>query len=118
MVSGTYQINGVDLPLAPSSGRWVSRDVQGFSGDGHPEYAGVREFEMRWELISADDAATLQGYFDAVSVTGTAVVTIPKYRQPWQFQSYSGCTLSEPTSDDYFQYHETNVTLLVHKIVT
>jgi len=118
MLSGTYQINNVDLPLAPTSGKWISRDVLGFSGDAHPEYAGVREFEMRWELISTDDASQLQTYFESIGMTGTAVVTLPKYRQPWQFQAYSGCTLGEPTSDEYFQYHETNVSLMVYKVVT
>lgn len=118
MLSGTYQINGTELSLQPTSGKWISRDILGFTGDAHPEYAGVREFEMRWELISMDDAAQLQTFFESIGTTGTAVVTIPKWRQPWQFESYSGTTLGEPTSDEFFQYHETNISLLIYRIVT
>ena len=116
--SGTYQINGTELTLQPTTGKWVSRGVEGFTGDGHPEYAGVREFEMRWELISTEDAQQLQNFFDNLGVTGTAVVTLPRYRQGWNFQAYSGCTLGEPTSDEFFEQYETGVVLVVYGIVT
>lgn len=116
--SGSYAINGTDLTLQPTAGRWLDRTSLGFTGDGHPEYAGVREFEMRWELISMDDTQQLQDFFDNMGVTGTVVVDLPKYKQPWQFFSYSGAVMGEPSSSEYFEKHETNVVLVVYGIVT
>jgi len=116
--SGTYAINNTDLPTPPSTGRWMPRDFLGFDGNGHPDYVGVREFEMTWELISLEDAQQLQTFFDSLGVTGTAIVDLPKYRTPWTFTSYTGCTLSEPEMDVFFEKHEVSVTLLIHRIVT
>lgn len=117
--SGTYAINGTELTLQPTTGRWLPRTELGFTGDGHPDYVGVREFEMNWQLISASDANQLQGFFDTLGITGTAIVDLPKYRNAsYIFESYSGCTISEPQMDVYYEQHETSVTLLIYGIVT
>lgn len=117
--SGTYAINGTELLLQPTTGRWLPRDSLGFTGDGHPDYVGVREFEMSWQLISVNDSNQLQTFFNALGLTGTAVVDLPKYRSAtYIFESYSGCTISEPQMDVYFEEHETSVTLLIYGIVT
>jgi len=117
--SGTYAINGTELTLQPTEGRWMPRESLGFTGDGHPDYVGVREFELTWQLISANDVNQLQNFFDALGITGTAVVDIPKYRDAnYKFESYSGCTLSEPQMSSYFEKHETDVTLLIYGIIT
>jgi len=117
-ISGSYAINGTNLNLQPTTGRYLPRQSLGFTGDGHPEYVGVREFEMTWQLISMEDAQQLQNFFDALGLTGTAVVDLPEYRVPWSFKSYSGCTLSEPQQDIFFEKHETSVTMLVYGIIT
>lgn len=113
-----YKINGTEITLQPTSGRWINRDPLGFTGDGHIDYSGVREFEMKWQLISMDEAQQLQGFFNAIGLTGTVSVDIPRYRYPWAFYTYSGCTLGEPTGDQFFEEYETNVTMLVYGIVT
>ena len=117
--SGTYAINGTDFNLQPTTGKWIPRDSLGFTGDGHPDYVGVREFELTWQLISAEDVNQLQTFFDNLGLTGTAVVDLPKYRNStYIFESYSGCTISEPQMDVYFEQHETSITLLIYGIVT
>jgi len=117
--SGTYAINGTTLLLQPTTGRWLPRDSIGFTGDGHPDYVGVREFEMKWQLISVNDANQLQGFFDTLGITGTAVVDLPKYRNAeYIFDSYSGCAISEPQMDVYYEQHESNITLLIYGIIT
>ena len=114
-----YTINGTILNLQPTVGRWINREPIGFTGNGHPEYAGVREFEMRWQLTSMSDANEIQGLYDALDVTGTAVVSLPSHKGAvWSFSNYSGCTLSEPSSNDYFAEHETEVILMIYGIVT
>ena len=116
--SGTYSFNGTDILIQPTAGKWVNRDIQGFSGDGHPEYAGVREFELSWQLISMETAQQLQNFFSALGSTGTVVARLPRYRQPWNFEYYSGTILGEPSSDEYYEQHETNMVLVVYNIVT
>lgn len=117
--SGTFAINGTELLLQPTTGRWIPRDIMGFTGDGHPDYVGVREFEMTWQLISVNDAYQLQNFFDTLGITGTAVVDLPKYRSAtYIFESYSGCTIGEAEMDVYFEQHETSMTLLIYGIVT
>jgi len=115
----TYAINGTTLTLQPTSGKWIDRSILGFTGNGHPEYAGVREFEIRWQLSAMSDANQVQGLFNALDVTGTAVMSLPKYKNStWVFQAYSGCTLGEPTSSEYFEKHETEIILMVYGVVT
>ena len=114
-----YAINGTTLNLQPTTGRWIDRPVLGFTGNGHPEYPGVREFEIRWQLTDMSDANEIQGLFNALDVTGTAVVSLPKYKNTsWAYQDYSGCTLSEPSSNEYYEKHETEVVLMIYGIVT
>ena len=117
--SGTFAINGTDLPILPTTSGWVQRDSLGFTGDGHPDYVGVREYRMEWQLISMTEAAQLQGFFDTLGVTGTASVDLPKYNTaPYQYYTYSGTTLSEPQMDIFFEQHEVSVSLLIYGIVT
>jgi len=114
-----YIINGTTLNLQPTVGRWITRTELGFTGNGHPEYPGVREFEMRWQLSPMVDANEVQGLYDALDVTGTATVSLPKYKgTPWQFWEYSGTTLGEPTSGEYFEQHEQDIVLVIYGIVT
>jgi len=118
-ISGSYAINGTELLLQPTSGRWIDRTPLGFTGNGHPEYAGVREFEMRWQLSPMSDANQVYGLFQQLDVTGTAVMDLPKYKAtPYQFYSYSGTTLSEPSSGEYFERHESEIVLIVYGIIT
>lgn len=117
--TGTYAINGTELLLQPTSGKWIDRPIKGFDGNGHPIYPAVREFELTWQLISMTDVAQLQTFFNSVSSTGTAVVDLPKWQTaPYQFYSYSGTTLGEPVISEFFEQHETDVSLLIYGIRT
>lgn len=114
-----YQVNGVDITLQPTTGRWVPREQVGMDGGGHPVYVGVREFELRWDLMTPAQFDQLQSFFAAVSTTGTCTMGLPKYASNiWEFFNYSGCTLSEPEMDVYFTEHLTSAMLLVRNIST
>ena len=115
--SGTYAIQGTDLTLQPTTGRWIDRDVVGFDGSGHPIYPAIATFEMTWQLISASDFAQLVTFYNQVQNTGTVAVDLPKWgTSPHQFNRYSGCTLGEPLVNEFFLDHIEEVRLLVYNV--
>ena len=117
--SGTYAINGTDFTLQPTSGRWMPRSPVGITGDGHPIYPAIYEFEIRWSLSSQEDLYQIQNFRDAVVLTGTINVDLPAYRgSSYVFQTYTGCTLYEPERDRYFSDNTTDFLLLVGNIHT
>lgn len=116
--SGTYAINGTEV-LQPTSGRWIPKSPIGIGGDGHAIYAGVREFEIRWQLTEPSDVYLLQTQFNAINNTGTAVVDLPRFAySSYEFYSYSGCVLREPEQNEYFNQYHTDITLLITNIRT
>lgn len=115
--SGTYAVQGTDLTLKPTQGRWLDRDVLGYDGDGHPIYPAVRSFEMSWQYISASDLSQIIGFYNQVQNTGTVAVDLPLWNgNPYQFNRYSGCVLEEPTVGAFFEGTISEVKLLVHNI--
>jgi hypothetical protein len=117
--SGTYAINGTDLVLQPTTGKWIPRDSLGFDGAGHPIYPGVRQFEMTFALEEPSDFYQVQNYYNMTMNTGTVVVDLPKYgANTYIFFSYTGCVLQEPYADEYFSEYHTNVTLLITNVRT
>jgi hypothetical protein len=114
-----YKINGTELATQPTSGRWIQRNSLGIDGSGHEAYSGVREYELRWQLISTTDYSQLQGFYDAVGNTGTLVIDLPKYGDSsYGFYSYTGCVIAEPYAADYFSTYQLDVLLSIRKIVT
>lgn len=117
--SGTYAINGSNLLLQPSTGRWVQRDSFGMDGAGHEIYPAVRDFELQWDLIDVGDLQQINNDYNAVGSTGTIVADLPKYGDSqYNFYSYSGCTLSEPQYDAYFERYVQSVRLVIHNVRT
>ena len=115
--SGTYAINGTDFTLQPTSGRWMPRSPVGITGDGHPIYPAIYEFEIRWSLSSQEDLYQIQNFRDAVVLTGTINVDLPAYRgSSYVFQTYTGCTLYEPERGQYFNEHTSDFRLIVGNI--
>lgn len=115
----TYKINGTAFPIQPTTGHWVDRQIFGITGDGHAMYPGVREFEIRWGLLDATGTNQLYNFFQLISVTGTAVVELPKYASPgWIFYAYTGCLVREPEFGAYFNTYTNDVTLLITNIRT
>jgi len=114
----TYKIDGVEFTLQPTSGRWLPRRSLGIDGNGHFIYPSVYEFEITWGIQSqAEWDQVLEDFFDAVTVTGSAVVELPEYRSPtYQFYAYTGCVIDEPQMSAYFNEHPTAVKMIVRKI--
>jgi len=117
--SGTYAINGTDITLPPTSGRWLPKEPLGIDGNGRAIYSGVRQFELEWQLISPSEYYQLQTFFDAVGNTGTVVVDLPKYgASSYIFYSYTGCVLREPETGQYFTENQLDAFLLITNIRT
>jgi len=115
----TYKINGTEIPTQPTTGRWMPRNQLGISGSGHSIYSGIREFELRWQLIDPETSNNLQSWFNDISATGTAVVDLPYHLSGTNyFVPYSGCVLREPELGSYFNGYVQNLLLIVSKIVT
>lgn len=118
-LSGSYAMNGTNLSLQPTEGRWNQRDTYGFDGGGHPIYGTFRTFELTWQLISTSDLAQMINFFNSVSSTGTVVCDLPQYgASAYQFRRYSGCTLNEVLVGTYFEEYVQDVSLLILRIQT
>lgn len=115
----TYKINSTELTIQPTTGRWVPRQQVGVSGAGYPIYSGVRQFEMKFVLDTPSAVNQLQGFFDSIGITGSAVVDLPEYtKSTYSFREYSGCIVREPEFGEYYNEHQTSVTLLITSIRT
>lgn len=115
--SGSYGVNGSDFTLQPTSGRWIPPSRLGITGDGHPIYPAIREFEIRWSLSSQSDLNQIQNFRELVLLTGTVSVDLPAYRgNSYVFQTYPGCTLYEPERGQYFDDYTSDFVLVVGNI--
>ena len=114
-----YGFNGVAFTLPPTEGTWVERPLLNKTGDGHFVYPAIRQFEMRWGLVTPAQLDEVLTYFENMQLTGTLVVGLPKWSATtYVFENYTGCTISEPTVKRYFAEHITDVYLLVDNIRT
>lgn len=115
----TYAINGVTLTLQPTEHYWLPRGMLGTTGDGHPVYAAVREYMLRWNIGSQSEFQQFIGMYNDISYTGNAVVRLPEWNNPaYTFHNYSGCTLTEPEMGSYFTEHPTTIAMIVRNIRT
>lgn len=115
--SGSYAINGTDFTLQPTSGRWMPQSSLGYTGDGHPIFSAVHEFQIRWQLTEQVDLDQVQTWRDSIGITGSVAIDLPVYRGPaYIFQTYSGCVLSEPERGEYFSENTTEFMLTVGNI--
>lgn len=113
-----YKVNGVELSIQPTTGRWLPQSMVGTTGAGIPIYPRVREFELRWNLSDPNLANTLRGYFSALGYSGSVVVDLPQYNAgSYQFYAYSGCSLYQPERGTYFAEHITELVMIVGNIV-
>lgn len=118
-LSGSFAINGTDLSLQPTTSRWGERESYGIDGAGHPIYSQVRTYELTWQLINPSDWSQIVGFYNLVSSTGTCVVDLPKWGiNTYNFHSYSGCTLTEPTLGEDFSEHYQEAKLLILNVRT
>jgi len=115
----TYKVNGVEITLQPTTGRWLGRAVLGVTGLAHPVYPSLRSYELVWGAMTPAEFNQLQTFFNAVITTGSAVVDLPQYgASTYTFYSYSGCALQEPEASVYFTEHQMDVTLIINKVQT
>jgi hypothetical protein len=115
----TYKINDTELLIQPTDAHWISRESLARDGVGHNIYPGIYQFEMTFQLEFTSGTSQLQDFYDAVAVTGTAVVELPRYNYPtYEFFAYSGCVIDEPIFDNYFAEHQRSVKLLISNIRT
>lgn len=112
-----YRINGNEITIQPTTGRWVGRDSIGIDGNGKPVYVGVRAYELKWQLIDPATFNQLVNFFNGTYASGTASVDLPAFgNATYVFQSYSGCVINEPEADAYFSQNQLNASLLITNI--
>lgn len=115
----TYKVNGTEISIQPTTGKWVNRENIGVDGNGRTVYVGVRAFELKWQALDPATFYQLHNFFNAVVVTGTAVVDLPEYaKSTYAFYSYTGCVINEPEIGEYFSQNHLNASLLITNIVT
>lgn len=112
----TYKLNGTALDPQPTEGTWLPRELIGLDGNGRAIYEPLRQFEMRFGLLSATGYNALQENFLAIASTGTVIVDLPRYGWAnYEFTSYTGCHIQEPTAGSYFtEYHQETRILVTH----
>lgn len=114
-----YKINGTDLLLQPTSGRWIDREEIGVDGNGASVYPRFRAFELSWDLIDEASIYQVQDLFDTLLITGSVVFECPKYKSnTYTYYAYTGCVMHEPTFDAFWQEYVTSAKLLISRIRT
>lgn len=120
-MTDNVKING--NTYCPTSVHWMPRQVLDVQGDARPLYGPVRSVELRWELTSYEEWASLQRLYDDVQSSGTATVMLPGFPtstgSALAYSEYSGCVLGEPQIGQFFaESYPTSVVLVVANIVT
>lgn len=114
----TIKINGTEI-LQPTEHGWIPKTELGRSGSGQAFYASVREYELRWQLMSTSDFNQLVGFVNSIGTTGTAVVELPQYgASTYTFFAYSGTVLDELQVGSFFEQHVSDTVLLIKNIKT
>ena len=118
-ITGAYSINGTNLTLQPSEGKWEAKDVIGRDGSGRAIYPATSDFTLSWGLMSTSEFKQLNDFYEYVSNTGTVVVDLPRWGDTdYTFYSYSGAFVNRPTAGAYFERYVTDVQLLVTSVRT
>lgn len=114
-----YKINGTAFSVQPApESKWVERDSLGRDGNGRNDYVGVRQYEIRWSLMSTAEYRQVQNFY-MMGTTGSIVASLPMHADAtWQYGNYSGVCLDEPTYSGYWNQQYMDVMLLVTNINT
>jgi len=113
-----YEVNTVPLLLQPESGRWLDRKEIGVDGQNRPIYEPTYSFEIKWGPMSAAQWDQLCGFFEGVSITGTASIVLPTRcgADIWTSATYSGVLFEQPKRDRYWQQHSMRPSMVVRNI--
>ena len=115
--SGSFAVNGTAFTLQPFQFGWNDKEVIGEDGTGRPLYPAVTTFTIKWKLMGTADFKQINDFYQAVSVSGTAIVDLPKWGDTdYTFQSYSGTYLTRPTFEKYFNGYIEGVSMTVTNI--
>jgi len=109
-VTGAFAINGTNISLPPTNGKWEDKDFVGEDGNGHPIYPAVSGFIMNWGLMSTSEFKQINDFYISNSVTGTVIADLPKWGDTdYTFYSYTGTILHRPNVGKYFNTYVTDV---------
>jgi hypothetical protein len=118
MTTNAFKINGVQLSLQPSDHHWSSRSEFGRDGAGHNVYPAVREYELRWDFMTASEFYELVNNYNSFA-SGTVVVDLPEWGvSTYQFKAYSGCIMDEPQFGEFFENYYGQISLLISSVRT
>lgn len=120
-MSDNVKING--HTFCPTTVRWMPRQALDVQGDNRPIYSPIRSAELRWELNTYEDWASLQSLYDAIQSTGTAVVELPGFPTAtgtaMDYVEYSGAVIGEPQVGRFFaESYPESVVLVISNIAT
>lgn len=120
-MSDDVKING--HTFCPTTVRWMPRQALDVQGDNRPIYSPIRSAELRWELNTYEDWASLQSLYDAIQSTGSAVVQLPGFPTAtgtsMAYVEYSGAVIGEPQVGRFFaESYPESVVLVISNIVT
>ena len=113
-----YKLNGVTLTRQPTTGKWIPQTSLDDDGAGHPIYPTVREFELKWGLLSPGEFRQLYNVW-AAQGTGTVITTLPCFASGvYVFNDYTGTIVRQPEVSEYYQEYLLNVTMVVTNVST
>lgn len=109
--------------FCPSAVRWLPREPLDIQGDARPIYSPIRAAELRWELTTYEEWASMQNLYDLVQSTGTVTVQLPGFPtvtgSALAYTEYSGCVLGEPQVGQFFaESYPESVVLIITNIIT
>lgn len=114
----TYQINGEDLPLPPTTFQWGERRVLGLDGNNRAIYGPVYSAQLKWDVLTPYQLDWLRDRWLTIASAGSATVSLPqKDAASYVFKTYSSVIIDEPTVGEFFEKHIVDVSLMIRNIV-
>lgn len=114
-----FKFNGVEIPLQPSTHRWIPSEKLDDDGNDRPIYGRYFSYELAWQTMSYDDFDDLVTAWRSNSITGSTVVDLPEFGDPtYAFYSYSGCILERPEPGEHFEQYLLGSRMTVRHIST
>lgn len=115
-----FRINAVSGSVRqPTEHFWLEREPLGQDGNGRFIYPAFREYELSFDYLTATEFNQLQTHYNSIGNTGSVVVRLPRYADStYTFFDYTGCILSEPIFQSFFEEHYSGVRLIVGRIRT
>ena len=118
-MANAFKFNGTLLSHQPTTHKWVDRESQGVDGNGRTIYQALRDYELQWDYLNSTEFAEVYAFYSAIGQTGSVVASLPRYANAtYSFFDYSGCILTEPRFNGFYEEHYEDVSILVLRIRT